>query len=430
MDQPGPNSPNLPSSITDTAPRFALRLDLDGFIQVIAGLLPGLVGTGPIRTAITNGIVKNTGSPELAKLRELRVFFGPQAEPETAGQRQLQVRLLGNWDAERLLAELAAHPSQQLRVEETPQGKRLRLGKLHDITGRFTADGALVFASDDLTPGPLGEIVAPPLPFEIERLLAEVPLFMLSRRGGPWWQAVSTWVNQRIPDGDADLARTLHDALQQVCLHLDANDELVIDLQHNDLAVAERLRARLDEIRREWAAHLAPERLEPGPQNAASPVFQFFTMPLTAAMPLLQILRHVIQQIQISTELSAVRLRLPLRIAFAGLSSPIALFGLLPAIPLLIATVTAAAKPAMARVSEAFRDRGCAAARKAVDNACRMYCLEHVSAADPTFCPDLTILRASGYLTDETACPQGGSFSLVRRGNEFEVTCSVHPDTH
>jgi hypothetical protein len=424
-------APELPVNLLDeTSPRFALRLDIEGLSSVIAGLLPSLIGANHVRSLINSVIQKHTGLTELTKLRELKVFLGPQTDPDRPGRRQLQVRLSGDWTPASLIADLKAHPSPKLRLEERDGRVLLFPTVPADVTGHLEADGALVFASNDLPRGLLGEIAEPSLPVELEERFRAMPLFALSRKGGPWWNAVSDWINTRLPAEDAELHEAVRQSLQQICLFLDEDDDVIIDGESQDLTVAERLTERLESLRVACVGHLAPERLDPGPQQTSSPVFRFFTMPLAAAMPLLQTLRRIIQQIKITREFKTVRVRLPLRIICASLSSPIALLGLLPAIPMLLASAASVARPAMNRLYSAFADQGCADVRHAVGKACQAYCRNHPPAADPAWCPDMQTLILAGHLDTRATCPHGGHFHIRREEQEFRVTCSVHGTRH
>ncbi len=411
-------------SEAETTARFALRLELVPLLEAIAGLLPGIITPQRLHAMVIAWISAKTVSPELSGLREVRLFLGPTAELGVPNKRQMQLRLSGDWDSQKLMTDLTAHPSCEIRVEEQDGRKRLRFGHLKDFSGYIGADGTLIIVSDDLPSEPTLEV--PRLPPDFELMYSRKPLFAFARRGGAWWQVISEWVNRTIAGSDASLAQTLNESGQHACLYLDDHDDLIVEIEQGDVLVAEKLRERLETLRQTWADHLSPERLEPGPQNAASPVFAFFTMPLSAAMPVLRLLRHVLQQITVSCSYRVVRLCIPLRVAFAALSSPIALISLLPVVPALIAAASAAAKPAVAGVYDALMDGGCAAARQSVANACRLYCMDHVSAGDPEFCPDLVQLLAEGYLQPQHACSHGGIYQIRREGDTFIVTCSVH----
>ncbi|HNV72696.1 MAG TPA: hypothetical protein PKO06_23505, partial [Candidatus Ozemobacteraceae bacterium] len=163
-----------------------------------------------------------------------------------------------------------------------------------------------------------------------------------------------------------------------------------------------------------------------GPQQADSPVFSFFTLPLTAAMPVLRLLRLALQQVTVTTQAETVRLRLPLRVLFAAFSSPLALISLLPIVPMLLAAASRTAKPVVAGVVETLRDGGCSAVRQAVNTACQGYLMDRGASVPVDACPDMLELLAAGCIRADQTCPQGGTFSIRRQHETFVVSCSVH----
>ena len=341
---------------SETSPRFALRLVLAPVIESIAGLLPGIITQDRLRSIITSVFTRHTGATEIAKLRELTMFLGPTAEPTAPGKRQLQMRLQGDWNVERLMAEMTANPARGISVEEQNGCRCLKFRQLRDLAGQIEPDGTILITSTDVERNLAGHVETPLLPSDIEPTFQQVPLFVFARRGGRWWESASRWVNTRIAGTRPGLAEELNESGQHACLYLGDRDNLIIEIAQTTDGTAEQLHDRLETLRQTWVDHLAPERLEPGPQNAASPVFAFFTMPLSSAMPVLRIFRHVLQQVNIASTSRLVRLSIPLRVAFAALSSPIALISLIPVVPALIAAASTAAKPAMSGIFEAFRE--------------------------------------------------------------------------